>query len=132
MKSDSKAIKAILAADSGISQLVGTRIYPLRIPATVKQFPYIVYKLSEKPSEGTKDGRERIVSAQITVVAKGYEDAHAVADLIEGAFYDEEATLNQSGLYDPEFAGEEEDAIDVLDVNCIMVLNIINFTKYVD
>ena len=130
MKADARVIKQVLAADAGISAKVADRIFPLRIPAGVTTFPYIVYKLSEKPTDGTKDGNERTVAAQITVVAKGYEEAHDVADLIEGAFYDAEAVTDAAGLFNPEFGGEEEDAVDVLDVNCILVMNIINFQKY--
>ena len=123
----SNTINTILTSELGTA--VANRIYPIMAPANAA-FPYILYKVKTMPVDGTKDGNERIVTAEITVIAKGYAAAHTIADQIEDAFLQSEATLNNADLYDPEFAGEDEDAVEALDVNAYAVMNRINLTQY--
>lgn len=49
-----KYIYSVLAADAGVSALVGTRIYPVMIPQT-SAFPAIVYIVSTTPKDKQKD-----------------------------------------------------------------------------
>lgn len=70
---------AFLGADAGIKALVGTRIYPLRIPEGAAE-PALVYHKISGPSEHSKDGDMSLSHPrfQLTCWANKYADAKAV------------------------------------------------------
>ena len=73
-----KYIYSVLAADAGVSALVGTRIYPVMIPQT-SAFPAIVYIVSTTPKDKQKDkvSDKDIESVSFTFLADYQQGADA-------------------------------------------------------
>lgn len=69
---------AFLSADAGISAVVGTRIYPLRVPEDAT-LPALAYHKISGPSEHSKDGDMNLNHPrfQFTCWADKYADAKA-------------------------------------------------------
>ena len=79
------AIYARLKAHAGTTALVGTRIYPLRLPqgigAASLPYPAIRYQVIERPRTHLMgaDLNERHAEAQVDCYASTYRDAHLLA-----------------------------------------------------
>ena len=77
---------AFLTANTGISALVGARIYPLKIPEGAT-LPALVYHKINGPSEHSKDGDMSLNHPrfQLTCWATKYADAKAVRTAVATA-----------------------------------------------
>lgn len=79
-----------LLLDAGLSALVGTRIYPERIPAgsttNPTVMPVLTYQLIDEPSDTTHDDKETFKArVQLDAWGGSYKSAHAVADAVHAA-----------------------------------------------
>jgi len=77
---------AFLEANAGITALVGTRIFPLRVPEGAT-LPALVYHKISGPSAHSKDGDMSLNHPryQFTVWADKYADAKAVRTAVNAA-----------------------------------------------
>ena len=76
------AVRAILAADAGVSALVGTRIYPDRLPQNVT-YPAITYEMYSEDSFEAMDGLLGIAEATIEVTC--WASTRLVASSVQDA-----------------------------------------------
>jgi hypothetical protein len=77
---------AFLVGNTGLTALVGTRIYPLRVPEGAALPALVYYKISG-PSEHSKDGDMNLNHPrfQFTAWANKYGDAKAVGTAVTSA-----------------------------------------------
>jgi hypothetical protein len=78
---EGKAIYSILAENSGVSTVVGTRIYP-QIAEQGAAFPFIVYVLKDIEPSDTKSGASTLDEIRYDIVAAA-ETYAALASLTE-------------------------------------------------
>ena len=78
-----KAIYNILANDSDVSTLVGTRIFPNVAPQTT-QFPFIIYDITGVSPNDTKDGASTLDTndVMISCYSETYSQASDLAQKI--------------------------------------------------
>lgn len=109
-----EALVAALKDDTGVAALVGTRIYPVRLPIGTSfnesstDLPALVYQLI---TERVEAGALRFPRFQLTAFAMTYESAHAVAEAVRDALDGYEsanvrasAFLDARDMSDPELA----------------------------
>ena len=89
-------IKRVLEQEEAVTRYVGNRIFPVVAPLGVDDFPFVGYDMAGGTGDSTKDGTtDDVVTVQISVVAKSYEEAiligNAVRYAVEGkkAVYEE-------------------------------------------
>lgn len=101
------ALRAFLLSDSGISGMVGTRIYPLRLPQGDRG-PSIVYSRPSEQTDHHMQGPSGLVFVryQIDAWAKSADDASSLANLIKsringykGPMSDGSSTLKVQGIF---------------------------------
>jgi hypothetical protein len=97
-----ESLGTYLQADSGITALVGGRVYPVRAPDS-PTFPYITYRVRLEP-ENTLDVApitKAIISvtaaARTTASASGYNTAHAIGGAIRDALGYFKGSLKSGG-----------------------------------
>lgn len=78
---EGKAIYSILAENSGVSTVVGTRIYP-QIAEQGAAFPFIVYVLKDIEPSDTKSGASTLDEIRYDIIAAA-ETYAALASLTE-------------------------------------------------
>lgn len=78
---EGKAIYSILAENSGVSTVVGTRIYP-QIAEQGAAFPFIVYVLRDIEPSDTKSGASTLDEIRYDIIAAA-ETYAALASLTE-------------------------------------------------
>lgn len=81
-----KAIYRILSSDTDVSGMVGTRIFPNRIPID-NAVPSIVYNVVTTEPSNTKNGVSKLdtISVDIAVFGKSYELANTLAGYVRTA-----------------------------------------------
>ena len=80
---------AYLKTCTAITDLVGTKIYPVRYPqGALENKPFITYQLIDEPTVNTHDGKS-VYKARVQVDAWGetYLSAHAVGDALHAALH---------------------------------------------
>jgi hypothetical protein len=108
------AIFAALSADSTINSMVGTRIYPNRIPQGPRpvNFTAVVYQvISDIPANaitGSAADRLRNARVQIDCYAKRYEDGQALADAVDAVVTTNQALRGWRDLSRDFFENDEE------------------------
>lgn len=85
------AVRTLLAADSGVSALVSSRIYPLRLPQNAT-LPAVVLFTIDGPRQSTFDGPNGLVQSRVQVDCYGgemgggaYIDMHSVLTAVRKA-----------------------------------------------
>ena len=80
------AVAATLSAYSGLSALVGTRIYPV-VAASLLPYPYCVYVVVHSSPQNSLSGWSGgdNVRLQVSTWAKSYATAYAVSDQVRAA-----------------------------------------------
>jgi hypothetical protein len=112
-------VYSFLSTTTGITNLVGTRIYPVRAPERLAgelALPVLVYQKISGPSEHTKDGSAHFAFPrfQFTCWAPKYSDAKAVRTAVQaaleaftngasmgGVVVSEIIVMNDNDLHDP-------------------------------
>lgn len=90
-----EAIYSYLSGESGITDLVGTRIYPLVLPQNT-EYPAITYYRVSGPEHHDKDvAYPRI---QLTAWAETYEEAKTVAAEVKAALQRFKGTMGVPGV----------------------------------
>lgn len=132
MKQASLFLKKILENNAAIVAACGNRIFPIAAPAGIKDFPFVTFEHQSRPSDGTKDGEERIIDAVFSIVSRTALEAEELSDSILPAMFAfcENAELdNYMDVFsEPEFSKEEELYVEEIDA-FIVRLNITFETK---
>ena len=80
-------IKRMLEQEEAVTRYVGNRIFPVVAPLGVDDFPFVGYDMSGGTGDSTKDGTtDDVVTVQISVVAKSYEEAILIGNAVRYAF----------------------------------------------
>ena len=80
-------IKRVLEQEEAVTRFVGNRIFPVVAPLGVEAFPFIGYDMTGGTGDSTKDGTtDDVVSVQLSVVAKSYEEAIKIGNAVRYAF----------------------------------------------
>lgn len=80
-------IKRVLEQEEAVTRYVGNRIFPVVAPLGVEAFPFIGYDMTGGTGDSTKDGTtDDVVSVQLSVVAKSYEEAILIGNAVRYAF----------------------------------------------
>ena len=85
-----QGIVALLAADAVVSGLVGTRIFPVVLPADSNDYPALTYQLVTSPRPGwtLEKKQESRATVQFDAYANSYKEADqvlaAVSDVLNG------------------------------------------------
>jgi len=81
-----KAIVYLLSNDAGVNALVGSRIFPVFVPAK-QSLPAITYQQISGPRDNIMSGASGLVSTrfQINCWAKKYQGAAELADVVREA-----------------------------------------------
>jgi len=79
-------IRYKLVNTSGVTNLVGTKIRPMRA-ADADTYPYIIYEKISEPSLQTKDGNSDWYKAryQLSMLATTLASVHSIADAVRAA-----------------------------------------------
>lgn len=77
-------VKARLTGYSGTSAIVGTRVYPLRLPQNPTYEAITYQRISNGPQNGSTEIRES--RWQINCWAQTYAEAHTLAGQVKAAF----------------------------------------------
>lgn len=98
-----EGLYATLAADAGVSALVGARVYPVNVPQSdytdSTKFPCVVYNFDGKERQVRFSGTDTLVSARLSIdcYAKTYAQAQAVAEAVRGVLKDYSGTMVGNG-----------------------------------
>lgn len=80
-------IKRVLEQEEAVTRYVGNRIFPVVAQLGVEAFPFIGYDMTGGTGDSTKDGTtDDVVSVQLSVVAKSYEEAIKIGNAVRYAF----------------------------------------------
>ena len=116
-------IKRTLERDAGVTGVVGNRIFPVAMAQGVDTYPFICYDTNGGIGQRTKDGvLNDVSSVGMAVVAKRYEDALNLANMVRKAFdgkrakYDELEAECVGLTYNDEYV----ENIDAFAVNMIL------------
>jgi hypothetical protein len=84
--SASTIIYSLLSTNTGVTNLVGTKIYPIEAPQTTA-FPYIVFQAISNMPTNTKSGVSTMdkTRIQVTAVAKKQSDIDAIGSAVRSA-----------------------------------------------
>ena len=117
-------IKRTLEKEADVVRFVGNRIFPLFVPQGVERFPFIGYDMTGSSGDATKDGlTDDVASVRVSVIAKTYEEAILLGNLVRYAF--EGKTANYEEFFVTECANvtyndEYIDEIDAYALNLNM------------
>ena len=103
-------IQAVLKADSTIRQAFGNRIYPVVIPQSAPQFPFIVYSLVGTGADHTKDGNAADnAQVSLVIVDEDYDHGITMANHIRYLLENRSASYPYMTVEDCEMTGYSED-----------------------
>ena len=102
-----EAIYNILT-ESELSKYVGDRIYPLVVPNGVNKYPFVIYTQEVTRTVGTKDGDRRTLNLALSVVSKGYKEAHEIACALQTVFFSDHTTEIEKAVGWDDFRFESE------------------------
>lgn len=102
-----KAITYLLENASGVTDIVGTKIYPDTAPQQVT-FPYVVYQeINTSPSDD-KDGTSRldVVRVQVDLYTQNYDTCETLAAAVRAALDRQTGTINTVTIDSIKFSNE--------------------------
>lgn len=98
-----QAFRGLLAANTGLTALVGSKIYPLVVPQGIP-YPALVYLLVSKvpnneacQGEGSSENPQQ-VRMQVSVYAERYEQIVAIDEAVRGAIDHFKGTLGNTQI----------------------------------
>lgn len=109
-------IKRTLEADADVTRLAGNRIYPLVVPQGVDTYPFICYDVSGASGDDTKDGVvDDIATVSMAVIAKTYEEAIVLGNLVRKAFEGKTAGYEEFDVVECMNMAYNDEYIEALD-----------------
>lgn len=114
MKSPETVLRSALVASATVSELVGSRIYPILAPQTAA-LPFIVWRRSGISREHTLAGPMGVstVSVEMQILATTYEQAREVADRCRLVLDGYGATLNNTEVKHVSLEQESDDFVQL-------------------
>ena len=114
MKSPETVLRSALVASASVSELVGSRIYPILAPQTAA-LPFIVWRRSGISREHTLAGPMGVstVSVEMQLLAATYEQAREVADRCRLVLDGYGATLNNTEVKHVSLEQESDDFVQL-------------------
>ena len=97
-----EGLYATLAADAGVSAIVGTNIYPVLFPQTAysdsSKLPCIVFKVDDRRRQVRFSGTDTLVECWLSVecYAKTYTAAQSLAVAVRSALVDYSGTMTSN------------------------------------
>ncbi|TXH19320.1 MAG: DUF3168 domain-containing protein [Hyphomicrobiaceae bacterium] len=93
----SEALYSKLSTDSGISAIVSTRVYPVRLPQN-PVFPCVSFQVITEPRTYTMEGKDAPnVIFQIDCWAKTHVGAHQLAEAVSASLSGFRGTMGTGG-----------------------------------
>jgi hypothetical protein len=114
MKSPEFVLRSALVASANVSELVGSRIYPILAPQTAA-LPFIVWRRSGISREHTLAGPMGVstVSVEMQLLAATYEQARELADRCRVVLDGYGATLNNTEVKHVSLEQESDDFVQL-------------------
>jgi hypothetical protein len=114
MKSPETVLRSALVASASVSELVGSRIYPILAPQTAA-LPFIVWRRSGISREHTLAGPMGVstVSVEMQLLAATYEQARELADRCRVVLDGYGATLNNTEVKHVSLEQESDDFVQL-------------------
>jgi hypothetical protein len=114
MKSPETVLRSALVASASVSELVGSRIYPILAPQTAA-LPFIVWRRSGISREHTLAGPMGVstVSVEMQLLAATYEQARELADRCRLVLDGYGATLNNTEVKHVSLEQESDDFVQL-------------------
>ena len=114
MKSPEAVLRSALVASASVSELVGSRIYPILAPQTAA-LPFIVWRRSGISREHTLAGPMGVstVSVEMQLLAATYEQARELADRCRLVLDGYGATLNNTEVKHVSLEQESDDFVQL-------------------
>jgi hypothetical protein len=114
MKSPETVLRSALVASANVSELVGSRIYPILAPQTAA-LPFIVWRRSGISREHTLAGPMGVstVSVEMQLLAATYEQARELADRCRLVLDGYGATLNNTEVKHVSLEQESDDFVQL-------------------
>jgi len=105
------AIYSILSSDGDISSALGSRLYPTFVPENI-QFPALIYRITEKQPQDTKDG---VIGSVDTLLIELYDEQGArivdTADTVRTALDRYRGTVESVKIDRVVFEGESDEML---------------------
>lgn len=114
MKSPEAVLRAALVANTSVTSMVGTRIYPLLAPKTAA-LPFVVWRRAGITREHTLAGPMGMpnVSVEMQSLAATYEDAREVADRVRLVLDGYGGTVNNTEVKNVSLENEVDDFVQL-------------------
>ena len=94
-----KAIYGLLSGASSVTDIVGSRIYPVSVPQFA-EFPFVVYTTTDTEPSMTKDGSSPldVITVQIDMYANDFDTNTTLAGAIRSTLDFYEGTVNGQAI----------------------------------
>jgi hypothetical protein len=119
-------LKGALAENAGVSSIVSTRIYPLKLPQNPTYEAISYQRISNTGQDGTSTLRQS--RWQINCWAAGYVDAQALATAVKDALEEYVAISETPGINMARVVNELDDWDEESDVYRVMIDVILHTT----
>ncbi len=107
-----KVINALLNADSGLSEMIGNRVFPL-VSKEGTQYPFVVYRRNSVTPTYCKDGlASETASVDIVIASNTYTNSIEVADRVRAAIDKRACVFQDTTVSNIEMTTAEEDFVD--------------------
>ena len=107
-----KVINALLNADSGLSEMIGSRVFPI-VSKEGTQYPFVVYRRNSVTPTYCKDGlASETASVDIVIASNTYTSSIEVADRVRAAIDKRACVFQNTTVSNIEMTTAEEDFVD--------------------
>lgn len=107
-----KVINALLNADSGLSEMIGSRVFPI-VSKEGTQYPFVVYRRNSVTPTYCKDGlASETASVDIVIASNTYTNSIEVADRVRAAIDKRACVFQDTTVSNIEMTTAEEDFVD--------------------
>ena len=107
-----KVINALLNADSGLSEMIGNRVFPI-VSKEGTQYPFVVYRRNSVTPTYCKDGlASETASVDIVIASNTYTNSIEVADRVRAAIDKRACVFQGTTVSNIEMTTAEEDFVD--------------------
>ena len=113
-------IKRTLEKEADVVRYVGDRIFPLAVPQGIEKYPFVAYDMTGSSGDSTKDGlTDDVASVRVSVVAKKYEEAISIGNLVRYAFEGKTANYEEFSVTDCANITYNDEYLEDYDAYCL-------------
>lgn len=107
-----KVINALLNADRALSEMIGSRVFPI-VSKEGTQYPFVVYRRNSVIPTYCKDGlASETASVDIVIASNTYTNSIEVADRVRAAIDKRACVFQDTTVTNIEMTTAEEDFVD--------------------